>query len=565
MDSGADDVGGDVGALAYGCSMFVVEGRVIYSASDLAAAARCEYALLRAFDYKLGRGPAPAAEDALLRRAAALGEAHERRWLDDLTARHGDGVIRIGRPAMTLPALTAAARATADAFACDPDVVYQAAMFDGRLVGFADFVIRCDTPASVAYRVCDTKLARSAKEPALVQLAAYADVLATAGVPVAAEAELILGDCTSVRYPVAELLPAYRRQREKLQRLLGDHHAGGRPVRWGDRHVRACLRCAECFAKVRESDDVLLVAGLRVSQRATLIDAGITTLTGLAAHRGEVKDMSADASADLIARANLQVRQRATGQPQYQVVDPLPLGELPEPDDGDLFFDFEGDPLWTADGVDWGLEYLFGVMERSGTFRPLWAHDRASECTALTDFLAMVRKRRRRYPNMHIYHYAAYEKTALLRLARRHGVGEDDINNVVRAGVLVDLYPLVRNGIRVGTESYGLKAIEPLYLGHRQGEVTSGADSITEYARYCELRDHGCAQEAAQVLNAIAEYNRLDCRSTRELRDWLLEHCLPFRRSTSPAGWVLAARRLKFSIRARRLNKLETEHESDGY
>jgi len=30
------------------------DGQVIYSASDLAAAARCEYALLRSFDAQLG-------------------------------------------------------------------------------------------------------------------------------------------------------------------------------------------------------------------------------------------------------------------------------------------------------------------------------------------------------------------------------------------------------------------------------------------------------------------------------------------------------------------------------
>jgi predicted RecB family nuclease len=46
---------------------------VIYSASDLAAAARCEYALLRSFDAKLGRGPAVTTEDELLARTATLG------------------------------------------------------------------------------------------------------------------------------------------------------------------------------------------------------------------------------------------------------------------------------------------------------------------------------------------------------------------------------------------------------------------------------------------------------------------------------------------------------------
>ena len=52
--------------------MFVVDDRVIYSASDLAAAARCEYALLRSFDARLGRGPAVSAADELLARTDAV-------------------------------------------------------------------------------------------------------------------------------------------------------------------------------------------------------------------------------------------------------------------------------------------------------------------------------------------------------------------------------------------------------------------------------------------------------------------------------------------------------------
>ena len=83
---------------------------------------------------------------------------------------------------------------------------------------------------------------------------------------------------------------------------------------------------------------------------------------------------------------------------------------------------------------------------------------------------------------MHIYHYAAYEKTALLRLAGNYGVGEDDVDDLLRNGVLVDLFPLVRKSIRVGTENYSLKSLEPLYMGAdlRTGEVTTAADSITQ-------------------------------------------------------------------------------------
>ena len=140
----------------------------------------------------------------------------------------------------------------------------------------------------------------------------------------------------------------------------------------------------------------------------------------------------------------------------------------------------------------------------------------------------MVRKRLRRYPGMHIYHYAAYEKSTLLRLAGRYGVGENDVDDMLRNGILVDLYPLVRKSIRVGTENYSIKSLEPLYMGNelRTGEVTTATDSITQYARYCALRDEGRPEEAASVLKEIEDYNVYDCRSTRRLRDWLMARAI---------------------------------------
>jgi predicted RecB family nuclease len=501
-------------------AVFVIGGRIVYSASDLAAAARCEYALLRGFDAKLGWGPAVSVEDELLARTAALGDEHERRQLDRLRDEFGDQVAVIGRPAYTFAGLTAAAEATHRAIDRDAPVVYQAAMFDGRFVGFADFLVR----DGEQYRVVDTKLARSAKVPALLQLAAYADTLAHSGVAVAPEAELELGDGTVTRHRLCDLIPVYRTQRARVQRLLDDHYAGGEAVRWDDDRVGACLRCELCAEQLRTADDLLLVSGMRISQREKLVDAGLTTLADLAAHCGPVPGLTPSALGKLIAQAKLQVLQRDTGAPQYEIAYPQPLTLLPEPNPGDLFFDFEGDPLWTADGREWGLEYLFGVLEVGGAFRPLWAHNRVDERNALIDFLTLVAKRRKRYPNMHIYHYAPYEKTALLRLAGRYGVGEDDVDDLLRSGVLVDLYPLVRKSIRVGAESCSLKALEPLYMGSelRSGEVTTAADSITSYARYCDLRAEGRDHEAATVLKEIEDYNHYDCRSTRGLRDWLL-------------------------------------------
>ncbi|OBF92478.1 nuclease [Mycobacterium sp. 852002-51152_SCH6134967] len=510
------------------------ETRVVYSASDLAAAARCEYALLRAFDAKLGRGPAVASEDELLARTAQLGDEHEQRHLDLLRGRADVAII--GRPPYTVEGLTAAAEQTRRAVERRAEVIYQAAMFDGRFVGFADFLILERDEDGERYRLRDTKLARSVKVEALLQLAAYAETLTAAGVPVADEVELILGDGAAASYRIDELLPVYRPRREALQRLLDDHFASGAPVDWADDTVRACFRCPECEAQVRAGDDLLLVANMRVSQRARLLDAGITTVAELARHEGPVAELPARTLTALREQARLQLAPRVEGKPPYQIVDAQPLTLLPDPDKGDLFFDFEGDPLWTSNGHEWGLEYMWGVLEVGGGFRPLWAHDRPSERKALVDFLKLVRQRRKRYPKMHIYHYAAYEKTALLRLAGRYGVGEDEVDDLLRSGVLVDLYPLVRKSIRVGTENYSLKSLEPLYMGSelRTGDVTTATESITMYARFCELRAEGRRDEADNMLKKIEDYNRYDCRSTHRLRDWLIK--IAIESSVPPLG-----------------------------
>lgn len=138
-------------------------------------------------------------------------------------------------------------------------------------------------------------------------------------------------------------------------------------------------------------------------------------------------------------------------------------------------------------------------------------------------FLDYVSERRRRWPDMHIYHYADYERAALLRLAGEFGEGEDQVDDLLRAGVLVDLYPIVRGSIMVGSSSYGLKALEPLFLPEkRQGDVTTAGDSVVQYAAYCLEREQDNVEAASEVKKDILNYNEQDCRSTLLLRDWLL-------------------------------------------
>ncbi|MFD4180040.1 TM0106 family RecB-like putative nuclease, partial [Rhodococcus sp. NPDC058514] len=505
--------------------MFLLDDVLIYSASDLSQAAECEYALLRRLDAKLGliESVGPEQPDPMLTRTSHLGDAHERRHLDRYVERFGDGVVRIERPRHDWDALTAANRATVDAARAGADVIYQGTFFDGRFLGFCDFLVREDD----RYAVFDTKLSRHARVPALLQLAAYADALTADGIATAPHATLILGDDSEASYSLEDIAPVYRQRRDELLRVLDEHRREGAPAQWGDPRHNACGRCEHCGPEVTRTRDLLLVAGMRASQRDRLIRGGIVDLDALATAAAPVDGMSKRIFESLQGQAAAQVRQERCGAPVFEVIDGAEsLASIPAPDQGDIFFDFEGDPLWAENGSpEWGLEYLFGVIEAdTGAFVPFWAHDRAQERRALLDFLDYVAERRKRFPDMHVYHYAAYEKTALLRLAGRYGVGEESVDALLRENVLVDLYPAVRAAVRVGARSYSIKKLEPLYMGDqlRGGDVTDAAASIVAYADYCELRDAGRDAEAESLLNDIADYNEYDCVSTHRLRDWLL-------------------------------------------
>ena len=271
--------------------MFVADDRVIYSASDLAAAARCEYALLRSFDAQLGWGPPVAAEDELLARTAKLGGEHEQRHLDELADDVG-GHRRRHRPArLHRRGLTAAAEATLRAVERRAPVIYQAAMFDGRFVGFADFLV-FDGAALPAARHQAGPVGQGRGAASARGLRRHAGRGRRAG---GDEVELVLGDGATVSYRVDELIPVYRPRRadcSACSTITGRRHRG----EVGGRGRARLLPLPGVHDQVRAHDDLLLVAGMRVSQRARLIDAGITTMTDLAHHDGPVAELSAEPS-----------------------------------------------------------------------------------------------------------------------------------------------------------------------------------------------------------------------------------------------------------------------------
>ncbi len=328
--------------------------------------------------------------------------------------------------------------------------MFQATFADEGFIGFADFIVR---QPDGRYLVQDSKLARRARVTALLQLAAYAEQLERVGVACADTVELLLGDGSTSVHRLEDIAPVYRLRRARLEQIVAERLADDGPVAWGDPRYELDGRCPTCDLEVQAHRDVLLVAGLRVTQRAALFEAGIDTIDALAASDGSVPGILDATIENLRIQARLQLEAEAAERaaaalieaaagaspddpplpPPVVVRDAISLAAIPEPDPGDLFFDFEGDPLYTEGAAsDWGLDYLFGMVDTAERFTPLWAHSFAEERVALEQFLALVAARRAAHPNMHIYHYASYERTHLLTIAARHGVGEAAVDQLLR-------------------------------------------------------------------------------------------------------------------------------------
>jgi uncharacterized protein len=228
--------------------------------------------------------------------------------------------------------------------------------------------------------------------------------------------------------------------------------------------------------------------------------------------------MTTDTQEKLHRQAKLQLMARKTGKNHIELLAQddnvaMGFGRLPQPNSGDLFFDMEGNPL-----EEGGLEYLFGLyffQDGKPQFKALWGHNRTEEKKAFEAFTDFVIGWLRKYPGAHIYHYAHYEQTALKKLMSLHGTREAEIDNLLRTQKLVDLYKVVREGIRVSEPRYSIKNLEHFYLESRSGDVTNAGASIVYYEKWKETGD-------PQFLKDIEAYNFDDVRSTYELREWLL-------------------------------------------
>ncbi len=423
------------------------------------------------------------------------------------------------------------------------EAIAQATLADGRWFGRADVLRRVARPSKLgpwSYEVYDCKLARETKAATILQLSQYSELIeAIQGTLPESMYVVPPGETFQPeQYRVLDYAAYYRYVKARLETAVGERSSLTYPEPVP--HCEVCRWRPDCETERRNDDHLSLVAGISSLQRKQLRTWDTTTVANLARFPLPIPQRPEHGSKESYVRvreqARIQVEGRERKRPVHEILaitEQHGLALLPEPSPGDVFFDLEGDPFVGLSG----REYLFGFAHANETGQPeyhsRWALTASAEKAAFQWFVDTVMDRWARHPAMHIYHFAPYEPSALKRLMGGHGVCEDEIDRMLRAGLFIDLHTVLKRSVRASVEQYSLKALEVFHGFKRTIPLEKAGSAMRQMQHALEL---GRAAEVGySVKQEIVLYNADDCFSTLSLRDWLEQE----RRQQQQAGHPL--------------------------
>lgn len=410
------------------------------------------------------------------------------------------------------------------------DVIVQATLKMDQYFGRADVLRKVSRPSSLgnySYEVLDTKLSKETKATSVLQLCLYSEMLAKMQELEPEYLYIVTPGKNFVpeQYRLDEFNAYYRLIKNNLLNAIdtfdpticstpekAQHYPDPRA------HCDVCKWINVCEVRRRNDDHLSYVAGLSTSQRKELIELGIKSLKDLAETD---QKMPSESLVNAKEQARLQLEARNTKKPKFETLPFIPekgLARLPEPNQGDLFFDLEGDVFYGTAGIEylWGYCYLDekGVLQ----YQCIWSCDYVAEKAAFETFIDFVVARKKVYPNLKVYHYAPYEPGALKRLMGRYGSKEAELDQLLREESFVDLYSITRQSIRAGIEKYSIKDLEQFYSFKRNAELRL----VGPHKRFVEHSlELGAADIPTESLDMLQEYNKDDCASAFHLREWL--------------------------------------------
>jgi uncharacterized protein len=501
---------------------------LLLSATDLSNFLSCRHLTALDMATALDKRQRPHWDDPLLEILFARGLAHEKAYVASLEG--------AGRKVVTFADVKerdAAVAQTLTAMRSGVDVIVQGALRDGRWYGRPDLLLRVQKPSGLgawSYEVSDTKLARETRAGTILQLGLYSEMLATA-LGRRPEHFYVVSPDPDVpihRFRVDDYAAYFRLIRAQMETTVALDDEAIAAANYPDPvdHCEVCVWSSECNKKRHQDDHLSLVAGISRLQRRELESRDVATLAQLATLPLPLAFEPTRGAADTYVRvreqARVQFASRGKTPPLYEMrpfEEGKGLSRLSEPSPGDLFLDLEGD-LFAAEG---GREYLFGVvmLEQDGTpsYRPFWALTERDERQAFESVIDLIIGSWQKHTGMHVYHYAPYEPGAFKRLMGRYATREEQLDKLLRAERFVDLYGVVRQGVRAGIERYSIKNLEVFYGFGRAVALADANRSLRIMEQALELQRPETV--AAEVRAVVEGYNKDDCFSTLRLRDWL--------------------------------------------
>lgn len=500
------------------------------SATDVSNHLACRH--VTTLDLQVTRGEKRAPDWAAPHLAVIreLGKQHETAYLDYLVQHKRMAVVNLA----DIKDETLLIEKTLRLMEQGAEVIAQGALADGNWFGRPDVLRRVATPGGKwdwSYEVADTKLTPDTKAGTILQLSLYSDLLEQVQgrgpewMWVIPPAQNFAGE----PYRVADYAAYFRYVKSRLQRVAQNGDADGtypEPVP----HCDVCRWFRECEAQRRGDDHLSLVAGIRRQQRNQLEEWETETMAKLAVLPIPLKVRPEHGSREAIERAREQARVQVQGrteerlvyEPLLPVIEGMGFCRLPEPSPSDVFFDLEGDPFVGESG----LQYLFGFSFKNArgdtSYEKRWALNREEEKQGFEWLVDEIVSRWEANPRMHVYHFGAYEPSTLKRLMGMHATREDEVDRLLRAGVLVDLHQAYKQGVRASVEEYSLKKAEPFYGFRRRTPLDQSRIAMRYVEHRLELgwKDEELPDSVREVMEA---YNREDCLSAAGLRDWLEE------------------------------------------
>ena len=501
---------------------------LILSATDLSNFLSCRHrTALEMAEAHDGR-QRPKWDDPLLQILFQRGLDHEKAYVESLRAKRL--TVADLREAKTQEGAVAG---TLEHMRSGVDVIVQGSLADGRWFGKTDVLQRVDKPSALgawSYEVTDTKLARETRAGTILQLGLYSEMLGTAQGAAPEYFHVVTPDPEVPRqsYRIDDYAAYFRLVRSQMEEIVAqedDVVAAAYDPEPVD-HCDICPWSTGCNRKRHADDHLSIVAGISRLQRRELESRGTTTLTALAQmplplefkpNRG-----SAETYVTVREQARVQFESRGKTPPVHELrpfVEGEGLSRLPEPSPGDMFLDLEGDSF----AREGGREYLFGVvtLDPAGApvYRAFWALADHEERQAFETLMDLIGEAWTAHPGMHVYHYAPYEPSAFKRLMGRYATRGDELDRLLRAGRFVDLYGVVRQGLRGGIERYSIKNLEVFYGFERSVPLERASRSLLVMEQALELNRPDTVPQ--EVRDLVQGYNEDDCVSALRLRDWL--------------------------------------------